>query len=669
MRCMIDSMHTDLFLLLSGCVQDSASLDTTTSSTDASPPSTDDVVDTDDTDDTSGADDTGPAEPTDARPAVVLMIGDGMGSGHRIAGSQFMHGEKGQLFLESLPHSSPFATASLAGVTDSAAGATAMSTGGITWNGVIGLDRDIAEAENLLEYARQKGLAVGVVTTSALPHATPAAFTAHDTSRMNYVDIADDQVAMLPEVMLGGGLEFYLPKGEGSARSDDGLIAPLEEAGCTLLYSRDDLAAADLASAPCLVGLFASNHIDYEFDRTEKSTYPNLMEMTAAALERLDQDEDGFVLMVEGARIDMASHSNDLERMIGEMVMFDQTVETVHTWLKRRKDPLLLVTADHETGGLEVLSESEAGAYPAVSWRLLQHSNANITAYGEGPGSEVLDGLTLQHPWIHSIIMAYLDDAEIEAPVLPTLLPDGVLTDQRWMVTTQGLTTDFGEGYNQLDAFRIDAGQDGLFFGIDGLFEWEQNAVVLLIDTDPGQGTGTADLSGAFSDTQGKLESILTSLSLTAPPVSGFGAELAVLSVGGAYAQLGGLTEDAGVRGLTESMGAPDDLWWLDGVLSYGEDVRVSEASTAMEGEGLEGFIPWRVLYPEENGLVPRYAAVDVVAVLVNTDGSVISNQALPSFSEDPASSGDVALPGVVRFTIDSDGDSIPDGNVTPELL
>jgi alkaline phosphatase len=597
------------------------------------------------------------------------MIGDGMGDGQRDAASLYAYGETGQLFMEQLPYRGTVTTSSLSGVTDSAASATAMATGAITWNGVVGMDRNNVEVQSLVELAMGQGMAAGVVTTAEVTHATPAAFTAHEADRNNGTRIADDQAALRPEVLLGGGSKHYLPQSEfGSQRNDDGLIDPLLKAGCAVVFDAESLAMDD-GSTPCLFGLFANAHLEYMVDRFKDTTEPTLSEMTMAALERLDQDPDGFILVIEGARIDMAGHSNELGRVIGEMLEFDATVEAVSSWLDGRENALLLVTADHETGGLTIESPGAKGEYSQVSWRHREHTNTTISLFGSGASAAPLDAQALHHPWVYATVSAYIEDRAVVSPEIP-LLPDGVLSDHRWRTAEQTQTTDFGAGYNQLDALTMDVSDAGLFIGVEGVFEWDNNAVMLLLDHDPGQGTGTASLSGALEDRNGTLETILSNVPLTAPDVTGFGADMAVLTVGGDFIQaFSSLDDMSGVRGTAEAYGAPKDLWWMTAGLNFADNVRVrGSAGTTATAHGVEMFVPWGSLYPEEKNGIPVDASVSIAAVLVNTDGTTLSNQALPPYSETP-DSDEVALPGVVHFIIDSNSDGVPDGDLTPEIL
>ena len=163
-----------------------------------------------------------------AAPAVILLIGDGMGPGQLDAASQYRFGARGRLAMQALPYRGAVRTASPSGITDSAAAATVMATGVYTFNGGIGVDRWNRPVETLIERAHARGWATGVVTTTSLPHATPAGFTAHVGSRGQLVEIADQMVrGTHPDVMLGGGSLYFAPAGFASVRTDGGLYGEL----------------------------------------------------------------------------------------------------------------------------------------------------------------------------------------------------------------------------------------------------------------------------------------------------------------------------------------------------------------------------------------------------------------------------------------------------------
>jgi alkaline phosphatase len=607
-------------------------------------------------------------------PVVVLMIGDGMGQGQLEAASLYAYGEPGRLFLEGMPRRGQIRTASLSGFTDSAAAATAMATGELTYNGRVGLDRRGDPAETLVELAHRIGLRAGVVSTSSLPHATPAGFTAHRDSRGQYVEIAGDQALLVqPDVMLGGGWRYFLPAGEGSVRTDEGLIAPLQAAGYDVVFSSAELHALP-APGPGdrVAGLFAADHLDYVIDRDDGTTQPTLAEMSIAALAYAEASPNGFFLVIEGARIDMASHGNDLRRAITETLAFDEAVRAVSEWAASREDVTILVTADHECGGLDVIAPRPAGVLPDVTWRWGEHTNARVDIFGSGPGSELLDGVVADHVAVHAVIEALLLG---EAPSLPerTLQPDGNLGELRHLAASQLNATSFGAGFNQLDALRVDADAYGLAVGVEGVFESGHNAVVLLVDVDLGAGTGYGAIGATLSDGTGRIDLILSSMSVDAPAVPGFGVDYAVASFGGREGRREDLIQDAGLRGFVPPRGEIDNLYWYGTPSTFGEGVRTSGVSIApTAGEGWEVLLPWDALYPDHGGGVPIGATVGIAVVLVNDDGGYTSNQSLPPFAAGTVSSpgrDPIALPGVVRFVVDSDLDGEGDGDEAPAAL
>jgi len=603
---------------------------------------------------------------------VILMIGDGMGPVHVQAASQYAHGAANSLRLQALPVHGEMITASLSGVTDSAAAATAMATGAKTFNGNIGIDRSGSVTPNLVEVAHDSGLSAGVVTTAALPHATPAGFTAHRPSRHGYVEIANDQALLTqPEVMLGGGMQYYAPAGEGSEREDGGLIDPLLAAGYQVVTTSAELAAAS-PEAGRIVGLFAAEHLDYTVDRAADCTQPTLAEMSLSAIEFLSRDDDGFLLVIEGARIDMASHGNDLERALTETVAFDQAVAAVADWAEERDDVTLLVTADHETGGLQITTSGSAGVLPDVSWQRADHTNARVDLYCAGTGCEPFDGAARDFTWLHAAILARITDDRFAEPAV-VLTPDGHLDDMRYKPVEQTVASGFGAGFNQLDAMYLDADRHGLAVGVEGLFERGHNAVVLLVDADFDAGTGFGGMAGALADASGRADAILTGLNLGAPDSApGFGADFALVAWGGTNPRLEDLNDDTGLRGLVAPVGDPNNLWWYSAATNFGEDVRAGDqALTSTVGEGFEAFIPWTSLFPGSTaGQVPSGARVAVTAILVNDDGGYSSNQALPPFATGADNPGRdvVPLPGVVELVIDSDDDGVADGNQAPTV-
>jgi hypothetical protein len=368
----------------------------------------------------------------------------------------------------------------------------------------------------------------------------------------------------------------------------------------------------------------------------------------------------------------MASHANDLARTVGETLAFDDAVAAVAAWAEGRDNVLLLVTADHECGGLDVVTNNGAGVLPGATWRHLQHTNARVGMFAQGVGSEAFDGALRDHVDVHEVAAARLG-RRAAALGAGGIVPDGHLADLRHVAVVQEAATSFGLGFNQLDALRVDADAFGLAVGVDGVFEWDHNAVVLLLDLDYGGGTGPAGIRGFVSDRDGRADSIVASLPFDAPAAApGFGIDHVIVAWGGREPRREDLIDDAGWRGIHAPHGSPSDLAWYGVATNFGEGVRVTGTpGAAVSGEGWELLLPWSSLFPPLDGAVPPGMTVAIAVVLVNDDGGYASNQALPPFASGTPSPGrdPVALPGIVTFAIDPDGDGVAGGDETPVVV
>jgi alkaline phosphatase len=324
-----------------------------------------------------------PAEAVTASPTnIIFFIGDGMGFEQVAAAGMYHAGSAGTLSFEPFPYRAEMTTHSAnLPVTDSAASATAMATGHKVNNGVISmaLPGDGTELQTLLEIFRDQGKSTGLVTTTYMTHATPACFGAHEPSRDNYAAIAGDYLYQTtPNVLLGGG--------------GNGMSGPAAEAaGYTIVSDRSGMQSLDTESITRVSGQFGVGHMPYEYDGL--GTLPHLSEMTATALAILDNDPDGFFLMVEGGRIDHAGHANDIQRNVTETVEFANAVQVAVDWASGRVDTLILVTADHETGGLTILQNNGIGVLPTVSWATTGHTAAAVPVYAWGQNADLVVGL------------------------------------------------------------------------------------------------------------------------------------------------------------------------------------------------------------------------------------------------------------------------------------
>ena len=283
---------------------------------------------------------------------IILMIGDGMGPAHLAAYRNYRDDPhtaevEATIFDSMLVGSLRTHPADEFGdVTDSAASATAYATGHKTINGALAVDENGQALQTVLEYASAQQMATGLVVTCHLNHATPAAFVSHQIKRSQYNNIADQffdnqpQGHPLVDVMLGGGLRYF-------RRPDRDLVAEFKAAGYDFVDSREALQASTNSK---LFGLFAPVEIPRMLDRDPGD--PSLAELTQVALDRLDQNPQGFFLMVEGSQIDWAAHDNDVVGVMSEMTDFAAAVERAKEFVRRDGNTLLIVTADHATGGL-----------------------------------------------------------------------------------------------------------------------------------------------------------------------------------------------------------------------------------------------------------------------------------------------------------------------------
>jgi len=302
---------------------------------------------------------TGPARAAETAAAavhprnVVLLIPDGCGPA--AIGLARMVADR-PLALDSILTGAIRTRSASSRVTDSAAGGTAMATGIKVPNGSLGMDSQGLPVGNLIEAAAARGLATGIVTTASVTDATPAAFTVHLTDRHREDDIAAQQVARCPDLLLGGGRRRFLPRAAGGARQDGrDLLDEARGAGIGVALTRGELAAAPRVP---LLGLFADEAIGLELDR-DTTAEPSLVEMTGVALRLLAAavadsagGRPGFLLVVEGARADDVEHDHDPAALAREVESFDRAVAAALDFARRDGRTLVVVAPDHETGGL-----------------------------------------------------------------------------------------------------------------------------------------------------------------------------------------------------------------------------------------------------------------------------------------------------------------------------
>jgi alkaline phosphatase len=313
---------------------------------------------------------------------VILMIGDGMGPAQITLGRRSLPAGATALALDSFPVTGLVRTDALDGtITDSAAAATAMAAGIKTLNGRIGMSAEGKSVLTILEAAKRRGRATGLITTTAIAHATPAAFAAHASSRDDRQAIAAQMLGEGIEVLIGGGRQDFLPQVRADKRD---LLAEARSAGYAVATDEGSWRAADRLP---LLALLAEDGL------TTRPPEPTLADLVERALALLADDPDGFFLMVEGGQIDWRCHDNDATGAAEEMLEFDAAIGRVRAFAERRGQTLILVTGDHETGGLTLVSGDPGGAPPfRPSWGTDGHTAVDVPLFAAGPGSQRFAG-------------------------------------------------------------------------------------------------------------------------------------------------------------------------------------------------------------------------------------------------------------------------------------
>ena len=264
-------------------------------------------------------------------------------------------------------------------ITDSAAGGTAIATGHKTNNGMIGMNSDSIPAESILEKLSDKGMKTGLIATSYITHATPAAFVAKNINRNNYEEIASDFAnCEKVDLLIGGGRSHFNKRGDSLD-----LIEKMKSDGW-IYYNT--LINIDTNSEKILV-LANDDHMPAYPTRGEF-----LPEATSIALKNLENTK-GFFLMVEGSQIDFACHNNDSTYLVNELADFNNTINVALEFAKENKNTLVIVTADHETGGLTIIDPE--GRYTKTEFHFStgSHSPLLVPIFAYGPGAEKFTGI------------------------------------------------------------------------------------------------------------------------------------------------------------------------------------------------------------------------------------------------------------------------------------
>jgi alkaline phosphatase len=373
---------------------------------------------------------------------VIVLQGDGMATAQRDLIRLVTVGNKpgrelvmNQLDHAGLVHTDPADPKQA--VTDSAAAATAFSTGVKTFNGGVGVDAQGNPVPTLLEDARRAGKATGLVTTSQVTDATPAAYAAHVTNRAQQSEIARQFLeGSKPDVILGGGEDFWYPAGNPGAYPDNpptdpteqskgdrgNLVERAQELGYRYVTNADQLRRA---RGRKLLGLFANEEMFEHREEGHGDIYDPVVplpDMAAKALDVLSQDRDGFFVLIEEEAIDEMAHENNAGLMIKSGAALDSTVALAVDFARRHPGTLIVVQGDHETGGLTIENPDTAdesgeelsredGPFQVkgtdlqvfADWTTGQHTGADTPITASGPGSEGFDGV-IDNTEVHTVI-------------------------------------------------------------------------------------------------------------------------------------------------------------------------------------------------------------------------------------------------------------------------
>jgi alkaline phosphatase len=305
------------------------------------------------------------AAPSYAKRNVIFMVSDGTGLATHTLARQYLNITQGikQTPIDTILVGTSASSSYSHVITDSAAGATAFSCGKTTINYYVGVTPDGKPCGTLLEAAKAIGMKTGLVVTSSITDATPAAFASHAQTRKEEDSIAsqllgEGALGRTVDLMFGGGKKFFLPKSKGGVREDGrDLITDSKKTGWRYVENKQSFDKLNAHSALPLYGLFADENLPYNVD-IDPSKEPSLSEMAKKSLEILKQatqdSAKGFFVMIEGSLIDKAAHLNDPVGHLGEAVEYYKTIQIVKDFVAKNPDTVMISVSDHETGGLVI---------------------------------------------------------------------------------------------------------------------------------------------------------------------------------------------------------------------------------------------------------------------------------------------------------------------------
>ena len=360
---------------------------------------------------------------------IIFLIGDGMSISQVSAYRLIQGGPNSRIAVDRFPYSGIVLThAENAIVTDSASSATAYSTGHKTNNGALGMDSENNVLENLTETLDQYGFVSSLLATSEITHATPAAFAAHVDLRWKTDEISAQMIESKVATFLGGGRHFFLPEEMDGKRKDARNLLEEVKASHTLLTTKDEMNDFNDNKLGKVFGLFADEHLRSVDSPDNHPSEPSLSEMLQFAVKRSGQFINngckGFFIMGEGSQVDWAGHSNNLEYLKREMQDLDSAVEWAFNYAKQNTDTLVVVTADHETGGLLIEPNTVDYSGNEVKFSFNTnvgrgtHTGVPVPVYAYGPGAENFTG-TLDNTDVYRALIEALELGEKGSSCIP----------------------------------------------------------------------------------------------------------------------------------------------------------------------------------------------------------------------------------------------------------
>ncbi len=311
---------------------------------------------------------------------IILFIGDGMGFAQVQAAMLYSDDE---LNMEKFPVTGLQITSSNSHkITDSGASATAMATGTKTTNRMIGMTPDTIPVPNMIDLMAGKGKKTAVVVSSAITHATPAAFLAHNESRYNYEEIAEQIALNAPiDLFIGGGLKNF-----NKRKDHNNHIQSLLDRGFVVDTT------FDATSWDCHPKQAVFLH-EWHLDPAHKGRGNVMVHAVEHAINCLSQTESGFFMMFEGSLIDFAGHDNDSAFLLAEMIDFDQAIGKALNFAKENRETLVVVTSDHETGGLTLVESKPRDKHAYFHFSTDEHTFSLVPVFAFGPGAESFTGM------------------------------------------------------------------------------------------------------------------------------------------------------------------------------------------------------------------------------------------------------------------------------------